>query len=158
MGRGRGRVLVLAFLSLNMAACSRSHRLLSELKTPDPYQNAVVVLACGTFGGATHLYFTQAPSNSATLQDTRIAIHVEGGVSQTGGTFPVLPNSPIVIATRCTLAGECERATWGTLRMEPGNPQGHAFGQYELGFRDGTVETAKFHAAYRAPYEPLVCF
>jgi hypothetical protein len=55
-----------------------------------------------------------------------------------------------MLASRCTGPGGCAAATAGTLHLTKFNPGKGASGDYELHFKDGTVEKGQFDAKWYA--------
>ena len=54
----------------------------------------------------------------------------------------------IVLARRCLRPGQCEAVTSGTLHLAKFSKGKSASGEYELHFRDGSVENGSFDAAW----------
>ena len=156
MRSGHGRFMALAIRVLRVNGCSKQEGHLPGMGARGGSPRAFVVPACGGIGpGALEFYSAQGPNESGSHRATHITMRADRDPAQSGGNFIIMPGSYILFASRCPLAGECETAIRGTLQVSLFRPGQGAYGKYEIGFKDGSVERATFDAAYHNPDKEL---
>jgi hypothetical protein len=119
-------------------------------EAPPRFPFASVEDACGPADGpALEFYFTQKLAECGKVEEPVILIEIDENLPQSAPRdYTITSGQSAVMAQRCMSRGQCEIATSGTLHLAKFNHGSGASGEYELHFKDGTVEKASFDARW----------
>jgi hypothetical protein len=103
---------------------------------------------CGpTDGYALEFYFTSKQSQNGKYEEPYLVIEVNEKPKSAPQNYSIKSANWGVLASRCLKPGRCEDSTSGSLHLTKFSQNG-ASGNYELHFRDGSVERGSFDAAW----------
>jgi hypothetical protein len=135
-----------AFITLlSSASCG----LKSEANYPPHFPFAYVQEGCGPADGPALLfYFTVKPAKCGKYEEPFLMIEIIGNLPQSAPrAYTMGSGSRDMLASRCQSPGHCEAATSGYLHLAKFSQSKNASGEYELHFRDGSIEKQNFDAA-----------
>lgn len=136
---------LLAFIALLSLAC---WGLKSEPNYPAHFPFAYVQEGCGPADGPALLfYFTVKSAKCGKYEEPFVLIQVIGNLPKFAPhAYTLDSGSRDMLASRCQSPGHCEAATSGVLRLTKFGQSKNASGEYELHFRDGSIEKGNFDA------------
>jgi hypothetical protein len=105
---------------------------------------------CGPADGlALQFYFTQKRAERGQYDEPYIVISINENLPKSAPQdYPIKLERSAVVASRCLKPGQCEAATSGNIHLERYAQGKGASGDYELHFRDGSVEKGRFDATW----------
>jgi len=139
-------VLIIVLFSVT-GSCRRS----SAAHTTPHFPFAYVQEDCGpTDGVAMFFYFTGEQSQGGKYKEP--FLQIELNARSAPQNYSIQSGKSDVFGSRCLRAGSCEAATSGFLNLSKFSRNVGASGDYELHFRDGSIETGRFEAVWYSNY------
>jgi hypothetical protein len=96
---------------------------------------------------ALDFYFTANQSECGNISEPYVKISIWKNLPKSA-PYSIDVRATEVGAIRCLRAGSCEAATSGSLRLDKFINEKISAGEYELHFRDGSVEKGSFDATW----------
>ena len=129
---------------------SGSCGLKSEANDPPHFPFAYVQEGCGPADGpALVFYLTVKPAKCGKYEEPFLMIQIIANLPQSAPRdYTMGAGSRDMLASRCQSPGHCEAATSGFLHLTKFSPRKNASGEYELHFREGSIEKGKFDATW----------
>src|SRR4029077_6771967 len=129
---------------------SGSCGLKSEANDPPHFPFAYVQEGCGPADGpALVFYFTVKPAKCGKYEEPFLMIQIIANLPKSAPrAYTMGAGSRDMLASRCQSPGHCEAATSGFLHLTKFSPRKNASGEYELHFREGSIEKGKFDATW----------
>jgi hypothetical protein len=142
-------VLTIALLCLAMS-CRHSSAANARPHFPFAYMQE----DCGpTDGVAMEFYFTAKQGQGGKYEEPFLQIEVNKGPPMSAlQSYPVESGKWDVLAQRCLRPGACEPVSSGFLHVSKFSRGVGASGDYELRFRDGSIEKGRFEAVWYRNY------
>lgn len=135
--------LLAFFAFLSSASCGRKLDANHQMHFPFAYAQE----GCGPADGPALLfYFTVKPANCGKYEEPFLMIEITGNLSKSAPHDYTMGSGGRMLASRCQSHGHCETATTGVLHLTKFSQSKTAFGEYELHFRDGSIEKGTFDA------------
>jgi hypothetical protein len=115
-----------------------------------PFSHSSIRSSCAPWDGpAIEIVLTQTPAECKQPSGPYIEIGIWRGLPiQAGQTVKLGPTSDTGFATRCTKAGDCNRAESGTIVFERYHDGARVAGRYELHFQGGETVKGTFDGKY----------
>jgi hypothetical protein len=152
----RGRIVVFrlrtvvttCLLTFIFLASSESCGRKSEVNYAMHFPFAYVQEDCGPADGlALQFYFTVKPSKCGKYDEPFLVIAIVENLPKSAPhDYTIGSGSKDVLVSRCQTHGHCEVATSGFLHLTKFDERKNASGEYEVHFRNGSVEKATFDA------------
>jgi hypothetical protein len=134
-------------LTLALFASSPSSGRESQTKPRARFPFAYVQNDCGPADGAALTFrFTLKESKCGKYEEPFIVISIIGNLPTFAPQDYPIGSGSRVLARRCLIPGQCEAVTSGNLHLANFSKGKSASGEYELHFRDGSVEKGSFDA------------
>jgi hypothetical protein len=145
----RGSVLTMALLSFPLSGTPQS-----SANATSHFSFAYVQENCGpTDGIAMEFLFTATQGQGGKYKEPFLVIEVNENLPKSAPqNYSVKSGTSAVLASRCLKAGSCELATSGFLHLSKFSRGVGASGDYELHFRDGSLERKHFDATWYRNY------
>ena len=141
-------VLVIVVFSLTVS-CRHS----SAANATPHFPFAYVQEDCGpTDNVATDFYFAAKEGQGGKYKEPFLQIEVNKGPPKSAQSYTVESGKWDVLAQRCLRPGVCEPASAGFLYVSKFRSGVGASGDYELRFRDGSIEKGHFEAVWYRNY------
>jgi hypothetical protein len=136
-----------AFIAFSSSA---NCRLKSGANYPAHFPFAYVQEGCGPADGSALLfYFTVKPAKCGKYEEPFLLIQIIGNLPKSAPhAYAMGSGSRDILASRCQSPGHCEAATSGALHLTKFTQSKNASGEYELHFRDGSIEKGNFDATW----------
>jgi hypothetical protein len=117
---------------------------------PAHFPFAHVQEGCGPADGlALALYFTAKPARCEKYEEPFLMIQIIANLPKSAPRdYTIGAGSRDMLASLCQSAGHCMAATSGTLHLTKFTQSKNASGEYELHFRDGSIEKGQFDATW----------
>lgn len=140
-------ISLLAFVAFSSSA---SCRLKSEPNYQGHFPFAYVQEGCGPADGPALLfYFTVKSAKDGQYEEPFLLIQIIANLPKAAPhAYAMGPGSRDILASRCQSPGHCEAATSGVLHLTKFSPRKSASGDYELHFRDESIEKGQFDATW----------
>jgi hypothetical protein len=136
-------------LTLALFASSPSSGRESQTKPRARFPFAYVQNDCGPADGpALTFRFTLKESKCGKYEEPFIVISIIGNLPAFAPQDYPIGSGSRVLARRCLIPGQCEAVTSGTLHLAKFSKGKSASGEYEVHFRDGSVEKGSFDAVW----------
>ena len=138
---------LLAFIAFSSSAgCG----LKSEAHYTEHFPFAYAQEGCGPADGPALLfYFTAKPAKCGKYEEPFLLIQIIGNLPKSAPhVYTMGSSSRDILASRCQSAGHCEAAISGVLHLTKFSQSKNASGEYELHFRDGSMEKGNFGATW----------
>ena len=138
---------LLAFIAFSSSAgCG----LKSEANCTAHFPFAYAQEGCGPADGRALLfYFTVKPAKCGKYEEPFLLIQIIGDLPKSAPhAYAMGSGSRNILASRCQSPGHCEAATSGALHLTKFTQGKNASGEYELHFRDGSIEKGNFDATW----------
>lgn len=144
------RILSTSLLIFVGLASSTRYGRQSAANDPLRFPFAHVQEGCGPADGlALQFYFTMKPAKCGTYEEPFLLIQIIGNLPKAAPRDYMLgASSRDMLASRCQSPGHCAAATSGALHLTKFGQRENASGQYELHFRDGSIEKGNFDAVW----------
>jgi len=141
--------LCIFLLTLALFASSSSSGRESQTRPRAPFPFAYVQNDCGPADGpALTFRFTLKESKCGNYEEPFMVISIiENLPTFAPQDYPIRSGS-MVLARRCLRPGQCEAVTSGILHLAKFSKGKIASGEYELHFRDGSIEKGSFDAVW----------
>jgi hypothetical protein len=138
---------LLAFIAFSSSASSGRK---SEPNYPAHFPFAYVQEGCGPADGPALLfYFTVKSAKCGKYEEPFLLIQIIGNLPKSAPhAYTTGSGSRDMLASRCQSPGHCEAATSGVLHLTKFSQSKNASGEYELHFRDGSIEKGSFNATW----------
>jgi hypothetical protein len=148
MAFGLRRVVSTSLLAFIAFSSSVSCGLKSEENYRAHFPFAYVQEGCGPADGPALLfYFTVKPAKCGKYEEPFLMIEIIGNLPKSAPrAYTMGSGSRDMLASRCQSPGHCEAATSGVLHLTKFSQSKNASGEYELHFRDGSIEKGNFDA------------
>ena len=145
------KVAATSLWALLTLLASGSFGLQSEANDPPHFPFAFVQEGCGPAdGSALVFYFTGKPAKCGKYEEPFLMIQIIANLPQSAPRAYTMGSggsgSRDMLASRCQSPGHCEAATSGFLHLTKFSQGKNATGEYELHFRDGSIEKGNFAA------------
>ncbi len=142
-------VLIIALFSVTVN-CRHSF----ATKATPPFPFAYVQEDCGPSDGlAMEFYFTVKQGQGGKYKEPFLQIEVNKNLpTSTPQSYSVESGKSEVLAQRCLRPGSCELASSGFLHLSKFSRGVGGSGDYELRFRDGSIEKGRFEAVWYRNY------
>jgi hypothetical protein len=142
------KVVSTSFLAFIAVSSSLSCGLKSEANYPAHFPFAYVQEGCGPADGPALLfYFTVKTAKCGKYEEPFLMIEIIGNLPKSAPhAYTMGLGSRDMLASRCQSPGHCEAATSGLLHLTKFSQSKNASGEYELHFRDGSIEKGNFDA------------
>ena len=146
--RSTGILSTSLLVFVGLASSTRCGRQ-SAPNDPPHFPSAYVQKGCGPADGpALQFDFTVKPAKCGKYEEPFLLIQIIGNLPESAPRdYMIGSSSRDVLASRCQSPGHCEAATSGALHLTKFSQSENASGEYELHFRDGSIEKGKFDAA-----------
>jgi hypothetical protein len=117
---------------------------------PPHFPSAYVQKGCGPADGpALQFDFTVKPAKCGKYEEPFLLIQIIGNLPKSAPhVYTMGSSSRDILASRCQSAGHCEAAISGVLHLTKFSQSKNASGEYELHFRDGSMEKGNFGATW----------
>lgn len=144
------RILSTSLLIFVGLASSTRYGRQSAANDPPRFPFAHVQEGCGPADGlALQFYLTMKPAKCGTYEEPFLLIQIIGNLPKAAPRdYMIGASSRDMLASRCQSPGHCAAATSGALHLTKFGQRENASGQYELHFRDGSIEKGNFDAVW----------
>ena len=144
------KVLWTSLLAFIVFSSSASWGLKSQANYPAHFPFAYVQEGCGPADGPALLfYFSVKPTKSGKYEEPFLLIQIIGNLPKSAPrAYTMGSGNRDMLASRCQSPGHCEAATSGVLHLTKFSQSKNASGEYELHFRDGSIEKGNFNATW----------
>lgn len=110
---------------------------------------AYVQEGCGPEDGiALNFFFTAQQTQDGKYKEPFLFVQVNKNLPKSAPQSYTLKVDPGVLASRCLKSGSCEAATSGFLHLSKFNRGVGSSGDYEVHFKDGSLEKGTFDAVW----------